>query len=474
MRDAPAAGVPAPSRLQRAVWRWHFYAGLLVAPVLAWLALTGAVFLFPQAIDRVAHAGLKVVAPLATPAVPASRQLDAALAEVPGRVLRYTTPVAPDASAEVLVQGADGARRVVYVDPWRGEALGVLPERGTWSWTVRRLHSLDLLGPWANAIVEIAAGWAIVLVLTGAWLWWPRGRLRDALAVPGAPRERRWWRGLHGVLGLGAGGVLLFLALSGLPWSLVWGQQANRLANGHDAGYPAGVRVDLPLSDLTLAQTGDPAWSMQRARVPRSPSAVDPHAAHGGGGDAGASAGGDAAIDGPGPDGRWPGMRDIDAVVAALDARGLAPGWTLALPAAPDGVFTGSIYPADLERQRVVHLDAYAGAVLLDMGYRDYGPLGRGLEWVINIHLGQEWGLANQLALLVACLGIVALCASGVAMWWMRRPRGRLGLPPPPAPGTLRVVTGVLAVGGLAFPLTGASMLAIWALDRWLVAPRLH
>ncbi|MEE7567672.1 biotin/lipoyl-binding protein, partial [Xanthomonas sp. Kuri4-3] len=26
----------------RAVWRWHFYAGLLVLPLLAWLALTGA------------------------------------------------------------------------------------------------------------------------------------------------------------------------------------------------------------------------------------------------------------------------------------------------------------------------------------------------------------------------------------------------------------------------------------------------
>ncbi|MBG3849539.1 hypothetical protein I4699_04475, partial [Xanthomonas hortorum pv. carotae] len=28
-------------RFYRAVWRWHFYAGLLVLPFIIWLALTG-------------------------------------------------------------------------------------------------------------------------------------------------------------------------------------------------------------------------------------------------------------------------------------------------------------------------------------------------------------------------------------------------------------------------------------------------
>jgi len=31
--------------LYRAVWRWHFYAGLLILPVLAWMAATGALYL---------------------------------------------------------------------------------------------------------------------------------------------------------------------------------------------------------------------------------------------------------------------------------------------------------------------------------------------------------------------------------------------------------------------------------------------
>ncbi len=30
----------------RAMWRWHFYAGLIVLPVLALMAVTGALYLY--------------------------------------------------------------------------------------------------------------------------------------------------------------------------------------------------------------------------------------------------------------------------------------------------------------------------------------------------------------------------------------------------------------------------------------------
>ena len=39
-------------RFHRAVWRWHFYAGLLVLPLLIWLALTGQ---FDHEVNRVAR-----------------------------------------------------------------------------------------------------------------------------------------------------------------------------------------------------------------------------------------------------------------------------------------------------------------------------------------------------------------------------------------------------------------------------------
>ena len=42
----PQQEAVASTRLYRAVWRWHFYAGLIVVPFLAILAVSGLVILF--------------------------------------------------------------------------------------------------------------------------------------------------------------------------------------------------------------------------------------------------------------------------------------------------------------------------------------------------------------------------------------------------------------------------------------------
>ena len=108
------------------------------------------------------------------------------------------------------------------------------------------------------------------------------------------------------------------------------------------------------------------------------------------------------------------------------------------IPATPTGVYTGSVYPDDLSQQRVVHLDQYTGKPLIDLSYADYGPLAKWLEWGINVHMGQEFGLANQLVLLAVCMAIVVLAVSAGVMWWKRRPKGSLGVPPMPV-GQTRV-----------------------------------
>ncbi|WDS35786.1 PepSY domain-containing protein [Pseudoxanthomonas sp.] len=455
--------------LYRAVWRWHFYAGLLVLPFLAWLALTGAAFVYHKPLDRLVHHQLLVVPPLqagkraATP----QRIADAALAAQPGRVFRYTTSVREDSSAEVGVVTAAGERRVVYVDPGNAQVLGTLPDRGTFGWTMRRLHSLDLLGSWANALIEIGAGWAILLVLTGVYLWWPRGRKGGVISVRGKPAQRLFWRDLHAVTGIAAGGALLFLALTGMPWSWFWGAQVNALANGHHYGYPAGVRVQVPMSDQRLADGTLPAWSLQQARLPQSAPPEEamadmPNMAHAGHG--GMAMGGDAA---------QPGAIGLDAALRVFAQRGLAAGYSVSLPLGARGVYTASVYPDDLQRQRVIHLDQYSGKVLLDMRYADYGPLAKTLEWSINVHMGQEFGWLNQVLLVLACAAIVLLCVSAAVMWWKRRPSGSLGVPPLPAqPRALKVVVGLLVVGGVLFPLVGLSLLLMLALDLGWVMRR--
>ena len=466
------ATVPLRGRFERAVWRWHFYAGLLVLPFLAWLALTGGAYVFKTQIDGYFHRDLKTV-PSAAGATRAPGEIvGAALAAHPGDWFRYVPAARAGASAEVGVATAAGERLSVYVDPRDARVLGQLSDQGSVAWTIRRLHSLKYFGPVARGFVELAAGWAVLLVATGVFLWWPRGRRGGGVTrVRGRPRQRVFWRDLHAVTGVIVGGALVFLAVTGLPWSVLWGAQVNRWANGSNFGYPAGVRVQVPMSSAPprLGDDAPTTWSLAQARLPRStpPEARDGHDGH-------EEHDGHAAHPGHAApattaDGRGAPSAGIDlaAAMAIVERLGIGPGYTLTPPRGPTGVYTASVYPDDLARQRVIHLDRYDGRPLLDMRYADYGPLGRWLEWGINVHLGQEFGVPNQIALVAACLGILVLCASGVAMWWKRRPVGALGAPPPGADRrALFGVTALLAVGGLVFPLVGASMLAMLAFDR--------
>ena len=443
-RDA-ATRAPASSDLYRAVWRWHFYAGLFVLPFLVTLAVTGALYLFRDEIDGFVHADLKRVEVQQglQPVVP-TVQVAAALAAHPGRALKYTDPADPGASSEITVATTSGERLAVYVNPFDGRVLGALPDRGTVMWTVRSLHSLKYFGPVARGLVEIAAGWSILLVGTGLYLWWPRGQKGGVVSIRATPARRVFWRDLHAVTGLLVGGFVVFLAVTGMPWSNVWGGQVNAWANGSNFGYPAGVRVAVPMSDEHVNHVAPTSWSLQQAEVPLSPAA----------GTGAPSIG-------------------LDHAVATFEALGLHRGYAVNIPTTPEGVFTGSVYPADLAAQRVVHLDQYSGRTLLDMSYADYGPLGRWLEWGINVHLGLQFGLANRLVLLAACAGMVLLSMSAGVMWWKRRPKGSMGTPPMPRDRRVfRGLLAILAAGGLVFPLVGASLLAMLALDATLARMR--
>ncbi|MDP9759750.1 PepSY-associated TM helix domain-containing protein [Agrobacterium tumefaciens] len=422
--------------LYRAVWRWHFYAGLFVLPFLISLAVTGALYLFRDEFDNFIHSDLKriEVAQNVPKALP-SDILAAAVAAVPGTAVKYTTPGDPGASTEITVSTAEG-KRAVYVNTYTGQVAGSLPDRGTIMWTIRYIHSLKYFGTYTRYLIEIAAGWSILLVATGIYLWWPRKQSGGVLTVRGTPKKRVFWRDTHAVTGIFVGFFIVFLAVTGMPWSGVWGAKVNEWANGSNFGYPAGVRTDVPMSGEHLDHMAKTSWSLEQAKVPEST----------------ASATGQPI--------------GIDAAIARFDGLGLATGYTVVLPTKPTGVYSGSVYPDDLSKQRVVHLDQYSGKPLIDMSYSDYGPLGKVLEWGINVHMGQQFGLANQIVLLAACVGIVLLAVSAGIMWWKRRPRGSLGVPPlPQDKRVLRGLLALLAIGGILFPLVGASLLVMLVLD---------
>lgn len=456
---APTASArEAGTGLYRAVWRWHFYAGIIVLPFMILLAVTGGVYLFKDEINDLLAADLRRVE-VGTAPLPPSALVANALADHPGAASAYLPPAAPDRSAMVTVAGPDGARTAVYVDPYTGRVLGSEPDGGAAGSPamafVRTLHSLDAVGWWGNRIVEAVAGWAILLVATGVYLWWPRGRRVGVLRVRPV-RGRPWWRDVHAVTGIYTAGFIVFLALSGLPWSGVWGDAFYRLSYAAGLGMPDGYWDKYPVSAVPVEAALDRApWIMAKQPMPASV----PPGHHG--------AGGHAAAEG--------GTGLLDRVVATVEARGIHPGYAVSMPDGPQGVFTASVYPDDVSAERVIHLDRYSGAVLFDMTAADLGTLGWAAEWGVGIHMGQAFGLPNQLALLAACLAIVLMAVSGVVMWWKRRPAGAFGAPTVPADVRIpRAVLGMAVVAGVLFPLVGLSLVVVAAveLSLWLAARR--
>lgn len=428
----------AGAALYRAVWRWHFIAGLVILPFVLILAVTGGIYLFKDEINDAAYTRLRLVEAGSTQLAP-SQITAAALEAHPGTLYSYAPPAAADRSAAVGIRGEDGLKDTVYVDPYSGTVLGHLWDGGAAGspamYVVRKLHSLEYVGWFGNRLIELAAGWMVLLVGTGIYLWWPRGRKLGTVSIK-ASRGRPWWRDLHAVTGIYTGAFIVFLAMTGLPWSGVWGGKFYDYAYALGLGMPDGYWSGKPVSTVPVADVVNRApWIMEKQPLPLS----------------GDSAGVPQAL---------------DSVVATVEGLGLVPGYAVSMPNGPDGVFTASVYPDDISDERVIHLDQYSGEVLYDAGLADLGALGWAAEWGISIHMGQAWGLANQLVLLAACAAMVMLCVSAAMMWWKRRPSGALGVPQVPADWRIPRTLLLMAVAaGIFFPLVGLSMLVLAAVE---------
>lgn len=428
------------SALYRAVWRWHFFAGLFILPFVVLIAVTGAIYLFKDEINDGLHRNLRIVAPQTVAQLAPSELVAKALEAHPGTLKGYAPPAAADRSAEVKIVGADGLKDTLYVNPYNGQVLGGLWDAGFAGsptlYVVRKLHSLQYVGWVAERVIEGVAGWMVLMTASGVYLWWPRGQAGGVVTVRGEPAKRVFWRDLHAVTGIFVSLFIVFLAMTGLPWSGFWGKKFYATAYAVGMGMPDGYWDKYPVSTIPLKDAVDRApWIIENQPTPLSKTASGVPA-------------------------------KLDDVVKTVESLGVAPGYAISVPTKPDGVFTASVYPDDIRQERVVHLDQYSGEVLFDMKLKDLGVFGRMAEWGISIHMGQAFGLANQLVLLAALIAMVLMAGSGVVMWWKRRPAGTLGAPRLPANAQIpKTLLGMAVVAGLFFPMVGLSMLAFAAFE---------
>lgn len=419
----------------RAVWRWHFYAGLVVLPFLMLMALTGGLYLYKAEIEDVAYRSLATIEVGQTRTSPDQWQRAAEQA-VGGTAAAVVIPDRPDRAVQVRVR-TDQGERTAFVDPWTGQVTGTVGGQGVME-VVKKLHSLELFGKPFNILVEIVAGWAIILGSTGLFLWWPRkGRdVAVALPRPGDPARRPFWRNAHAVTGLYAGGIILFLALTGMPWSAVWGDKFLNVMRESGLGRPPAPAAASPWSHGKghNAPSGT-GWTMEHAVL---------HAPNEGAG-------------------------VLSRVIATAEAKGMGAPYTVSIPADPSLAFSVARLTRQAEDARSLYVDGTTGDVVADLRWQQFGSGAKAFEWGIAVHQGMQYGELNRLIMLFGCVGIWVLGISGGLMVWKRRPRGA-GLTAPPRPTDARAraaVLGIVVPLGIIFPLTGLSLLAALA-GEWV------
>lgn len=294
--------------LFRAFWRWHFYASVLVIPVMLLLSVTGLVILYKDTVDPVQHPGVLTVD------VPAHG------APQPPSALEAAVKAAhPDAEITAMQQGGDdraalftlrlpGDRtRNVYVNPYTATVTGTIDPKGQWSDIVTQIHGhivygkiSDLalgddplqksgltkdghsdgkltVGELGDRMIELAACWAIVMTITGYYLFL-RGR-RARLKQVGRKVRAATMRNNHARFGAVLGIGFLLLVVSGLPWTGVWGRAVQNYATSHGSslwGDDAGAESTLApkLKDIGSSST-PPPWAEGAAPMPESMPGMD-------------------------------------------------------------------------------------------------------------------------------------------------------------------------------------------------------
>ncbi|KPA92606.1 putative iron-regulated membrane protein [Pseudomonas asplenii] len=435
-------------------WRWHFYAGLFVAPFMILLALTGIIYLFKPQLDPLMYGHLLKVEP-GHQLISADEQMRRVQATYPqARIKQYLPPATAGRSAQFVVI-RDGRELNVFIDPYRGNVLGEQDAKLNLQAVARALHGELMIGTVGDRLVELAAGWGVMLVVSGVYLWWPRGRSQGGVLWPRLnARGRVLWRDLHAVSGFWGSILLLLMLLSGMTWTGFWGKQYAEVWNR----FPDPMWNNMPKSDVEARSLNTAArqtvpWAMENTPMPMSGDHAE-HMHHGG-----ASAGPAA-----------PGIA-LQQVVDIATARQVERGYSITLPTTAEGVFTIAVFADDPRNDATLHVDQYTGTVLADVRWQQYGNVARATEMGVMLHEGKLFGPINQLVILLICLMILLGSVSGLVMWWKRRPQGSLGVPPlrHDLPRWKSAMLVMLALAVL-FPLVGASLIVVWLLDRLLLS----
>jgi uncharacterized iron-regulated membrane protein len=432
------------------IWRWHFLAALIVIPFVLWQSITGTLYLWSEWWMDATHPALRFVDPAPTRAR-ASAQIAAAFkfiidADLPLLQVQ-TDPLAqgrsaagavdnpangppmldlllsddPHRSTVVLVQQSNGLPVPIFIDPYSAQPLGSLTAAAWLPGVTRALHGGWPVSPFGSWLLELGDSWAIAMIFTGFYLWWPRGRSIGEALWP------RWRAGprtiicdLHATVAVLFSAVFLFFLISALPWTAFWGGQLlSRIQSALGQDSPAG-------------------FSNGGASTAQMISVAD----------------------------------SIDEVIAAVRARGASGSLSVRLAPWPKAPLLVTDHSPGVVDDRIILGDTTSGEILADFRERDFPVLARLVAIGVHVHQG-DFGPINLWLNTAFALSLVWLSTTGIASWWIRRPKLQSGIPPKTHAAWPRSLLAIVGAMCLLLPIFAASVLTVATIDRLMRSVRL-
>ncbi|MEM6689855.1 MAG: PepSY domain-containing protein [Planctomycetota bacterium] len=406
------------AKLKRTFWIWHFWAGVIAAPVLFTLSVTGAFYIFKPELElwwysEITQASFNADSDSLEAMVERSAEWvdeDHSLFgfEIEGQSGRAPAVLwKPDTRGNPI--------RRIYVDPKVDRVLGEVPQSNLFT-IVLAIHRRLMLGTAGRVLTELATGWTIVLISTGLVLWWPRSwkNLRGVL-VPRLHASRYVkLRDLHTISGVFIAPAALVIAITGLLYALVWG--GLFLITGFLGGQfdvvtnPPQSVSDIDQSDLGIDQV---MRLMSARKVPTARMSIA--------------------------------MGNSESDPITIEA--------------------GGHYGPSA--QRVIHLDRRTGEILADHRIEDLPLMAIYANWNYPLHVGSVGGMVTKIIWLIVSVGLAMLPLFGIWMWLTRRRPRNSGVPKRVEAVWPKWLYVVIIAMGIILPTVGLSMLLTYAFVRW-------
>ncbi len=425
------------SQLYRTVWRWHFYAGVFCIPFIFVLSITGTIYLFKPQYESWVDADINHLSDVTDRKLP-SEQVEKAMESLNGSFIGFELAPTESGANRIEVANATGIQRVV-IHPSSLAVLETFDPKNRFMQIVKKIHGELMIGDVGSFLVELAACWTLVLVLTGLYLWWPRNHsgLAGVLYPRWQSTGKIFWRDLHSILGVWISVGILLLVITGLPWASFWGeylrwgrQQVGLVSNQQDWS--------------TRSRSSHSEHGRSSTRIMASANSTSElHYA----------------------------MLELNTVVETVLKLKLASPVMIQPPPKGSREWVVKSNAQNRPKRETLMISGISGEVTKREVFSDKHWLDQAVGIGIALHEGQLFGFANQILAAIVTSGLVALSLSGIVLWLRRRPPGVLGAPEKiarsPVPVYLFMLGIVLCI---AMPLFGASVILILILESAVIA----